>query len=117
MEVEIANATFGTEVRADRVVRTGTAVARVTIDGETREFPATWHNEHNGISRWYVESGFAAVYRSGTKIHNVGAMIHAGPTGTSLHCTAGRARMFSRMPLCIGFFNGGANAASRTFRR
>ena len=113
MQVEITNATFGTSGTA---LRHGTAVARVTINGETRELPAVFNSEHYGETTWRVAAGVAVKYPKGDKVHNVGMWVFVGATETTYTIIAGRATMRSRLPRCVGFFNDCANAAARTFR-
>jgi hypothetical protein len=132
MEIEITNATYGTKTvkYSGRTfqVPSASAVARVTINGETREFSATLVSHHGGTKVWHTLEGMAAVYPTGTKVHNVGLSILArertedGDANEREYVTAGilagrSSRRARHSPRCVGFFNDCANAASPAYRR
>ena len=122
MQVEITNANYGTKTvkvyGTSVVVKTGTAVARVTINGETREFAAELAMNSPGFELWRTADGMAAVYPTGDKVHNVGADIFVDARGTGFDIRAGRSSMRARRnPRCVGFFNDCANAAIPRYRR
>ena len=123
MQIEITNATYGTKNSKRNGIAftytTGTAIARVTINGETREFAAKLFLRYdNGAESWLTDSGIAAIYPTGDKVHNVGLQISVSENGTFGDMRAGRSSMYAkRSPRCAGFFNDCANVASESYRR
>lgn len=93
-----------------------TAVARVTIGSETREFPANFLWMQDGKIAWNVPSGIATRYPTGCKVHNFGLMVYVTANGTTAELVAWRG-WARRMPTVVGFYDAPANAASEKYRR
>ena len=115
MQAEIVDPRLEIVTVAGRNYDTYFATARVTIDGETRELPARLMASNDAEMTWFVPYGFAIVYRTGRKIHQTAAYVRVYSTKPAeLDVICPQHRMLSSRSRCIGFYNDGANSASRS---
>lgn len=117
--VRVIDATYEVRTFADcSAFKSGRAVARVTIDGETRDFPAELVSDYDGKQTWVTHSGMAIVYPTGSKVHNRGLWIEVTDSETVAYAHAGKSSSYAmQRPDVVGFFNVCANAASPKYRR